>query len=198
MRPVGFGLIAIGVIWLLIAFNMDTSVEVPSTYFGSSRVENIGLIAQRQNHLMVAGLVTLIGTLLVIFGGQRQPPEAVAIAINPAANRPPMERDLSSDAYRLWLAEKYDIKRNELFDRYVMNQQTYADLESALKGAHDIDVAHLGVIDEQALEEQRKKDEWDAEWATEQAELSSKVDKVIYLVIVVLIVGAVAALALKA
>jgi hypothetical protein len=34
------------------------------------------------------------------------------------------ERYLSQDAYRLWLADEYQIKRNDVFDRFVMGDAT--------------------------------------------------------------------------
>ncbi|MCH4196655.1 MAG: zinc ribbon domain-containing protein [Serratia liquefaciens] len=64
MRTIGFLLLAVGVIWLLIAFNMDTSV---ATGYGE-RVNNIGLIASKQNHMLIASVVSLGAILMVIFG----------------------------------------------------------------------------------------------------------------------------------
>nr|WP_260679822.1 zinc ribbon domain-containing protein [Serratia liquefaciens] len=64
MRTIGFLLLAIGVIWLLIAFNMDTSVD---TGYGG-RVNNIGLIASKQNHMLIASVISLGAILMVIFG----------------------------------------------------------------------------------------------------------------------------------
>lgn len=64
MRTIGFLLLAIGVIWLLIAFNMDTSV---ATGYGG-RVNNIGLIASKQNHMLIASVISLCAILMIIFG----------------------------------------------------------------------------------------------------------------------------------
>lgn len=139
MRVWGVWLIVIGAIWLVIAFNMDTSVAYGGLYGAQSRVENIGLIAQRQNHLMVASLITLIGTLMTIFGGGRTGERASSTEVPnfQVTDTPPCERDLSLDTYRLWLAAKYDIKKNEVFDSFICDDQIFKALEDALKHAHD-------------------------------------------------------------
>lgn len=138
-RVWGVWLIFVGVIWLVIAFNMDTSVVSYSGMYGADRVENIGLIARRQNHLMVASLITLIGTLMTIFGGKKEEElELSAFASKPPQpDNPPCERDLSLDPYRLWLAAKYNIIKNDVFDAFVFENQTFNTLEEALQKAHD-------------------------------------------------------------
>jgi len=63
MRNAGFFILAVGVIWLLVALNMDTSI---ATGYGG-RVNNIGLMASKQNYIIVGGLITLCGLLITIF-----------------------------------------------------------------------------------------------------------------------------------
>lgn len=69
MKTVGYFILAIGVFWLLMALNMDTSV---ATGYGG-RVNNIGLMASKQNHLLIGAFVTLCGLLMAIFGKSAQP-----------------------------------------------------------------------------------------------------------------------------
>ncbi|MBS2699822.1 zinc ribbon domain-containing protein, partial [Salmonella enterica subsp. enterica serovar 1,4,[5],12:i:-] len=64
MREFGFLLLAVGVVWLLIAFNMDTYVF---TGYGE-RVNNIGLIASKQNHLLISSVISICAILMIIFG----------------------------------------------------------------------------------------------------------------------------------
>jgi hypothetical protein len=73
----GVLLVMAGIIWGIIAFNMDTTVTTqPETYGSgdfairvpSQTVHNIGLLEQRRNHLLLAGLSTLAGVLLIGFG----------------------------------------------------------------------------------------------------------------------------------
>ena len=77
MKITGMILIAIGLIWGIIAFNIDTSVEVGGDVIGvgeysvhvpKTRVNNIGLMNEKQNHIIGAGLILLIGVLFFIVG----------------------------------------------------------------------------------------------------------------------------------
>ena len=63
MRVLGVLLFLGGLLGLWIAFAMDTTV---ATEFG--RVHNIGLMSQRTNYLIVSGIITLVGVLLLGFG----------------------------------------------------------------------------------------------------------------------------------
>lgn len=66
MWAFGFAILAAGIVGLLAAMNMDVSVSS-----GLGRVSNIGLMAQRQNYMMIAGLAVLAGLLMVIFGSKK-------------------------------------------------------------------------------------------------------------------------------
>lgn len=143
MKTWGWAIAAAGVVYLIIALNMDVSVSTSSTYvpgygsIGGGDVANLDLMARRQNHVIVASLVTLIGVLMGIFG------KSVSDVSGGTSVAPPSagvefegERDLSSDGYRLWLANKYGIARNDVFDRFVMGEQTFENLDDALLSAH--------------------------------------------------------------
>lgn len=76
---VGLGYLSLvgGVIWMLFAFNMDTSVSVGGeSFFGSyvprSRVANLDLMNQQRNHLMIGGVASLIGVIMLVGGGRRE------------------------------------------------------------------------------------------------------------------------------
>jgi hypothetical protein len=148
MKGFGYLFIFIGVAYLFFAFNMDVSVSSSSAYIpgigsvGGGEIANLDLMARRQNHLIVAALITLIGALMVIFGGSRVESSQVAQLVKdtkPVADFSG-ERELSSDPYRLWLAAKYQIERNEIFDRFVLGEQTFANLDAVLAKAHAIEV----------------------------------------------------------
>lgn len=51
------------------------------------------------------------------------------------------ERSFTSDPYRLWLADRYLIKRNDVFDRFVLQDKTFETLDAALAYAHDLETA---------------------------------------------------------
>jgi hypothetical protein len=53
------------------------------------------------------------------------------------------EINLTSDPYRLWLADRYEIQRNELFDRFVIKDQTFDTLDAALACAYDLEAARI-------------------------------------------------------
>lgn len=63
MKKLGFFALVIGVLWVVVAFNTDVSVDT-----GYGRVNNIGLMASRQNHIIIGGLIVLVGVLMLIFG----------------------------------------------------------------------------------------------------------------------------------
>ena len=53
------------------------------------------------------------------------------------------EISFTSDPYRLWLADRYQIQRNELFDRFVIKDQTFETLDAALAHAYDVEAARM-------------------------------------------------------
>lgn len=65
MRNIGYILMGVGLIAMLCAMSMDVSV---STYAG--RVNNIGLMAERQNYLIFSGFIFIGGVILAIFGSK--------------------------------------------------------------------------------------------------------------------------------
>lgn len=67
MKGFGWILLIVGLIWLFSALNMDVSV---ATGYGS-RVNNIGLMASKQNHIIIGAFITLCGLLMIIFGNRK-------------------------------------------------------------------------------------------------------------------------------
>jgi hypothetical protein len=63
VKGIGLVVLVVGVIWAIVALNMDVSVAT-----GYGRVNNIGLMASRQTHLIFAGFLSIAGILLVLFG----------------------------------------------------------------------------------------------------------------------------------
>lgn len=53
----------LGAIGLFVALNMDTSVEISSSYFGVRRVNNIGLMNEKQNYVIASCASMLIGVI---------------------------------------------------------------------------------------------------------------------------------------
>ena len=177
MKTWGYILLVIGVVYLLYAFNMDVTVTTPTQYIpyvgsvGGGEVANLDLMERRQNHLIVAALITLIGALMAIFGKDENTIEVLATP----PSTPPVfdgERDIQSDAYRLWLSQRYEIQRNEVFDRFVVGQQTFESLEDALSSAHAIEERKVAdeLAEEERVEAEVAADKEAARLASEKAE----------------------------
>ena len=67
----GFGTLAliVGICWLVFALSMDVSVATGA----GGRVNNMGLMADRQIHTIVGGMISLAGLLMVLLGGKSSP-----------------------------------------------------------------------------------------------------------------------------
>lgn len=63
----GFGTFAliVGICWVVFALSMDISVST-----GMGRVNNLGLMADRQVHAIVGGMIALAGLVMLFFGGK--------------------------------------------------------------------------------------------------------------------------------
>lgn len=70
MKVTGIILLAIGVIAFFVGVSMDTTI---ATGFGGQRVHNIGLMNDRQNAIIVAGVLAVIGAIFVGFSKKSQP-----------------------------------------------------------------------------------------------------------------------------
>ena len=50
------------------------------------------------------------------------------------------ERDLGSDAYKVWLGKQYNITKNDLFDKYECDEKLFATLDEALIYADEMEI----------------------------------------------------------
>ncbi|MNI41883.1 hypothetical protein D3C73_961470 [compost metagenome] len=66
MRNFGYLVLVVGLLCMVGALAMDVSVSS-----GAGRVNNIGLLAERQNFILIGGLMLLVGLIMVI-AGKRQ------------------------------------------------------------------------------------------------------------------------------
>ncbi len=74
MRTLGILVLLVGVVMLISALAMDTTVGTMS----GDRVNNIGLIAAREQRTIIAGIALIIGVLLVVLGKRNVPTPSVA------------------------------------------------------------------------------------------------------------------------
>jgi hypothetical protein len=92
MRNLGIVLIVVGIIWAIVAFNMDTTVTTGAETYGSGEyaikvpsvtVNNLGLMERRRNNLMFAGLAILVGVVLVGFGSAKKTEREIGLKACP-------------------------------------------------------------------------------------------------------------------
>lgn len=153
MRTIGQILLAIGLLLGVVAFSMDTTVKMDSSFIGdtyipSREVHNIGLMDERRNLLIVASLLVVVGVQLIIGGnkgtaGQKEADNATA---GPNSSKFKGPYDLTSDKYRLYLTKSYNIELNNTLGQYVVGDNLYPTLEDALKAAdlHEREVKECG------------------------------------------------------
>ena len=146
MKGFGYFVLFIGVIWFLVAVNMDTSVVTPS----GTRVNNIGLMADKQNHIMIGAFIVLCGLLCAIFGRKRSARNDVqcpfcAELIKPEAIRcrhchselPPKPSLADGEKFLL------EFERFTCLDFF---DENHALVESKIKSFTDIGLKYLDVI----------------------------------------------------
>ncbi len=149
----------VGIAYLAYALSMEVTVTTPTSYIpglgnvGGESVVNLHLVEQRRTHLWVSGLVVLVGLSCFLFGKQSRENA-------PKSEIFDGERELSNDAYQLYLVEKYGITRNDVFDRFVMNGRTFDALELALSAAH-VEEEQFHAEKEDARQRLKK---WDEEY----------------------------------
>lgn len=81
MKGLGYVALIVGVCWLIFALSMDVSVSTGA----GGRVNNIGLMADRQVHTIVGGMVALAGLLMILLSGK----SPTASAITPESDSRP-------------------------------------------------------------------------------------------------------------
>ena len=69
MKNFGIALSSVGVIALLFALNMNTAVEA-----NGMKINNLGLMNDKQNYLIVSGILLVIGVLIFLFGTKNTNP----------------------------------------------------------------------------------------------------------------------------
>jgi len=120
LQVVGIGLIVIGLIWGIFAFTMDTSVEVGGEVIGTgaysirvpkAKVNNVGLMNDKQNYIIGAGLTLFIG-VIVLLAGLLMPVEELKESAKPLTNddekKTLLDYENSSDITRFHIKDNED------------------------------------------------------------------------------------------
>lgn len=143
MKTSGSLLLVVGAVWALIAFNSDTTVYVDGPF--SKKVQNVGLMDERRNHLLMASLLVVVGVILFSFGNTHRTKSATA-ATSPALvsdsedyknSRYNGLRNITSGKYQLFLTKKYAIEKNTTLEKYVVEDNLFQTLEEALAFCDD-------------------------------------------------------------
>jgi len=145
MKKFGYILTCCGIAYIFIAFNLNIS----NGSIGGSDIANLDLMAQRQNHMIVAVMVTFIGAMMSIFGesssGSIDVDTRQNSASSPEKNSPPEIRNLENARYRVWLVNEYGIQKNEVLGEVICGEKSFSNVDTALQYAHDAELKKMPI-----------------------------------------------------
>lgn len=145
MKIFGYFLTCCGIAYILIAFNLNVS----SGSIGGSDIANLDLMAQRQNHLIVAVMVTFIGAMMSIFAksssGNIDTDARSNSAFTSQQNSPPEIRTLENAQYRVWLVNEYGIEKNDVLGEVICGERSFSNVDTALQYAHDAELRKMPI-----------------------------------------------------
>ena len=100
--------------------------------------------------------------------------------------QPPETRDLSNDAYKLYLAQRYSVERNDLFNKFICDERMFDSLDDALSHADLLETSSVEIRERIKQEQERvelEQAERLAEKKRSQIEAQISIDKKIRSVI---------------
>ena len=156
MKIIGIIVSLVSTICLLIALNMSTTVTTRSSGFGDFRipsmtVNNLGLMQDKQNYIITSAVFLIIGVGLYLFALKNG--ESKHIGEKPLQSqsdydkrdfikydivRAPNEtsfsgdKELTNDAYKLYLVNKFKVTKNDVFNKYVYREKLFDSLDELL------------------------------------------------------------------
>lgn len=63
------------------------------------------------------------------------------------------ERHLNNDAYKIFLSKKYDIQKNDIFDKFVCQEKMFPNIEESLAYAHDLESQLIAIKKSKKMED---------------------------------------------
>ena len=156
MKIIGIIVSLVSAICLLIALNMSTTVTTRSSGFGDFRipsmtVNNLGLMQDKQNYIITSAVFLIIGVGLYLFALKNG--ESKHVGEKPLQSqsdydkrdfikydtvRAPNEtsfsgdKELTNDAYKLYLVNKFKVTKNDVFNKYVYREKLFDSLDELL------------------------------------------------------------------
>lgn len=136
-------LILIGLVWLIIAWMMPTTVSTGYSIVGGelirpTEVHNIGLQDDRRNHIMLSVACIFLGVLVLILSkagsiqnNRASLPKLVADAPHP--------RSLSNADYKLWLIDRYGIVKSDVLGSFVCGGKEFRTADEAIEHADHLE-----------------------------------------------------------
>jgi hypothetical protein len=119
------------------AFLFDTSV-----YAGNGiRVNNLGLMQDRQLGLIVSALIVAVGAIVIFLSQKNEARQGSSAApANPSKTNWSKERNLGSDEYQIYLVKNYGIEKSDVLGKFIADGKSYESVADALAAAHAKDV----------------------------------------------------------
>lgn len=136
-------LVGSGIFLVFHAWTMDVTAH--------SNIVNIGLLDDRRNILLMG--IFLVGIGIYLFASEKK------VSAKPPNERspenPPCQRDLSLAPYKIWLVTRYSIRKNDVLDSFVCQEQLFSSVDAALEYAHSLETQKFE--EKQILDQQQKK-----------------------------------------
>ena len=137
-------------------FFFDTSVSVGSGY----RVNNLGLMQDKQNYIIFSSVLLLIGIFLYLKDYSSKDNTVLESSPKePLKNSYDKEKDLNSDAYKIFLVAKYKLRKNDVLNKYEFNDQLFDNVDFALEHVHQIEISNDNFVNENNFLKKKQEEE---------------------------------------
>ena len=92
----------------------------------------------------------IIGLIMIFVGGYLRYLSSQAVTVEGSVKEDRLdtnhyeftgEKKLDNETYQLFLVEKYNIKKNDTLEKFVLDNKPYSNLSDALEVAHKIEVS---------------------------------------------------------
>lgn len=137
----GFSVSLLGFLAFLFFFLLfDTSVSTGAGF----RVNNLGLMQDRQNGMMFSIVFFAVGIFMVFSANKDEKESLSKIASDNPGSKSTSSgfvgaKELSNDSYKIYLVKKFEIEKNSLLEKFSCRGEVFDNLELALDYAFKLD-----------------------------------------------------------